>query len=205
MVGEWVFRIVLVVMMLGYVVPRTIYRRRAHRVDPESNPGFTNTSESKLRLLLLGVCGLSSDLLSLAWAVNPSWLVWSSLALPEWLRWLGVPAAVMAVWVGYLTMRTLGANYTAALNTKREQRIVMDGIYGVIRHPMYVSFFALLAACFLLTANWLVGLLGLGYSLLIVERVPHEERMMIARFGDEYRAYMMRAGRFFPRLTRNEE
>jgi len=29
--------------------------------------------------------------------------------------------------------------------------------------------------------------------------------MMIARFGDEYRAYMMRAGRFFPRLTRNEE
>lgn len=57
-------------------------------------------------------------------------------------------------------------------------------------------------ALFVLTANWLIGLLELGYSLLIVERAGHEEQMLIERFGDEYRAYMQRTGRFLPRRGR---
>jgi protein-S-isoprenylcysteine O-methyltransferase Ste14 len=81
-------------------------------------------------------------------------------------------------------------------------RVVAEGVYAWIRHPVYTSFFALLAICFLLTANWLIGLMGLGYSLVIVERAGHEERMMLERFGDECRAYMQRTGWFLPRLTR---
>ena len=69
---------------------------------------------------------------------------------------------------------------------------------------MYASFFAVLTADFLLTANWLIGLLGLVYSLLIVERVGHEERMMLDTYGEEYRNYMRRTGRFFPRLTQEK-
>jgi protein-S-isoprenylcysteine O-methyltransferase Ste14 len=30
-------------------------------------------------------------------------------------------------------------------------------------------------------------------------RVPKEEQMMIEAFGDEYKAYMQRTGRFFPK------
>jgi protein-S-isoprenylcysteine O-methyltransferase Ste14 len=67
---------------------------------------------------------------------------------------------------------------------------------------MYTSFFVLLTTSFLLAANWLIGLMGLAYSLLIVERAGREERMMIEQFGDEYRAYVQSTGRFFPRLTR---
>ena len=66
---------------------------------------------------------------------------------------------------------------------------------------MYTSFFAVLAADFLLTTNWFIGLLGVVYSLVIVERVGHEERLLIESFGDEYRQYMQRVGRFFPRLA----
>ncbi|MBE9472907.1 MAG: isoprenylcysteine carboxylmethyltransferase family protein, partial [Chloroflexi bacterium] len=74
-----------------------------------------------------------------------------------------------------------------------------------VRHPMYTSFFTLLAAYSLLSANWLIGLLGLFYSLLIVERVGHEERMMLNTLGEEYHHYMRRTGRFLPRLTQGEE
>ena len=31
-------------------------------------------------------------------------------------------------------------------------------------------------------------------------RTPREERMLLARFGDDYRAYMARTGRYLPRL-----
>lgn len=31
-------------------------------------------------------------------------------------------------------------------------------------------------------------------------RVPKEEQMMVEAFGDEYKAYMQRTGRFFPKI-----
>jgi len=43
------------------------------------------------------------------------------------------------------------------------------------------------------------------YSLLILERARHEERMMLETFGEEYRAYMHRAGRFLPRLIHKSD
>jgi steroid 5-alpha reductase family enzyme len=33
----------------------------------------------------------------------------------------------------------------------------------------------------------------------LAARVPQEEQMMLERFGDDYRDYMRRTGRFFPR------
>ena len=200
--GETVFRLTVLVMMLGYIIPRSYYRRKARQASPEDQLPLKDTTESKVRLVLLGVCGLSADLLSIAWAINPRWLAWSSLELPTWLRWLGVAGAVVAVWLGYLAHRTLGPNYTPDLRTKLGHQVVAEGIYARIRHPMYTSFFVLLTTCFLLTTNWLIGLLGLGYCLLIADRARHEERMLLERFGDEYRAYMQQTGRFLPRLAR---
>lgn len=202
MSSETILRITLLLMFLGYIIPRSYYRRKAHRANSEDQLPLKKTTESKVRLALLGACGLSADLLSIAWAINPQWLAWSNLSLPLWLRWLGVLGAIGTVWLGYLAHRTLGSNYTPDLRTKAGHRIVAKGIYAWIRHPMYSSFFVLLASYFLLTANWLIGLLGLSYSLLIVERAGHEEQMLIERFGDGYRAYMQRTGRFVPRRGR---
>jgi protein-S-isoprenylcysteine O-methyltransferase Ste14 len=198
--SEMPFRVTVLLMFLGYIIPRSYYRRRAHRSSPEDQLPLTETTESRVRLILMGVCGLSADLLSITWAINPEWLAWSDLSVPLWLRWLGMLGAVGAVWLGYLAHRTLGPNYTPDLRTKVRHQVVAEGIYAWIRHPMYTSFFLLLAAYFLLSANWLIGLLGLGYSLLVVERAGHEEHMLIERFGDEYCAYMQRTGRFVPRL-----
>lgn len=106
------------------------------------------------------------------------------------------------MWLGNLAHRALGSNYTPGLRTKAVHQIVAEGIYAWIRHPMYSSFFVLLASYFLLTTDSLIGLLGLGYSLFLVERAGHEEQMLIKQFGDEYRAYMQSTGRFLSSLKR---
>jgi protein-S-isoprenylcysteine O-methyltransferase Ste14 len=71
---------------------------------------------------------------------------------------------------------------------------------------MYTAFLAAFTGLVLVCANWFVGLAaGLGYGAAMLIRTPGEERMLIEEFGDEYRAYMARTGRFLPkagRLTR---
>ncbi len=205
MYNETLFRIILPVVMIGYILPRAYYLRKARRSNPQGESHLQNVTESKVRLALLGISGIGADSLSIAWSINPAWLSWSSLPLPNWLRWIGVAVGVVAVWLGYVSYRTLGSSFTPTLKTKERHPLVAQGIYCRVRHPMYTSFFTLLAAYSLLSANWLIGLLGLFYSLLIVERVGHEERMMLNTLGEEYHHYMRRTGRFLPRLTQGEE
>ena len=52
----------------------------------------------------------------------------------------------------------------------------------------------------LLTANWLLALLGLSAFAMMVFRTRIEEEKLIERFGDEYRSYMQRTGRFLPQF-----
>ena len=63
---------------------------------------------------------------------------------------------------------------------------------------MYSVIFLQSLAFFLLSANWVIGIAGLGTSILAVARVGEEEALMIEEFGDQYEAYMERTGRFVP-------
>jgi hypothetical protein len=46
-----------------------------------------------------------------------------------------------------------------------------------------------------------------AFSVVVIAgllwRVPKEEQMMVEKFGDEYKIYMKKTGRFFPKLTAN--
>ncbi|MBZ5637846.1 MAG: isoprenylcysteine carboxylmethyltransferase family protein [Acidobacteriia bacterium] len=75
----------------------------------------------------------------------------------------------------------------------------LGGLYTWIRHPQYMALaltglgLAVLWPRFLTIVLWTV-MVGL-YGLLARD----EERRMVSQFGDEYREYMTRTGRFLPR------
>jgi protein-S-isoprenylcysteine O-methyltransferase Ste14 len=61
--------------------------------------------------------------------------------------------------------------------------------------------FGFSASLGLVTANWFfVAFAGVAIAATLA-RVPKEEQMMIGEFGEEYRTYMQRTGRFFPKLS----
>jgi protein-S-isoprenylcysteine O-methyltransferase Ste14 len=61
-----------------------------------------------------------------------------------------------------------------------------------------VLFFVALS---LISANWYFGAVMLLGAVPLFARTRQEEAMLIARFGDQYREYMKRTGRFLPRLV----
>ena len=52
----------------------------------------------------------------------------------------------------------------------------------------------------LLTANWVLALLGIAAVTMLVTRTRVEEAKLTERFGEEYRDYARRTGRFLPML-----
>lgn len=94
----------------------------------------------------------------------------------------------------------LDTQWSAQLQLTRGHHLVTSGPYAHIRHPLYAGMFGWCIALALLTANWMfLAICGLTIAGL-VWRVPKEEQMMIEAFGDEYKAYMQRTGRYFPKF-----
>jgi protein-S-isoprenylcysteine O-methyltransferase Ste14 len=95
----------------------------------------------------------------------------------------------------------LGPNFSSTLILRDGHQLIQDGPYRLVRHPMYTSFMVMLTGLLLLSANWIVGGAAIGFVLLLMAlRTPREERMLLSHFGDEYRRYMERTGRYLPRI-----
>jgi protein-S-isoprenylcysteine O-methyltransferase Ste14 len=74
--------------------------------------------------------------------------------------------------------------------------VVRSGLYGVIRHPVYLGWMLAFIALILLTQHWLVlapAVLGIVCVYLITIQ---EERRLISRFGEEYVQYARQVARF---------
>jgi protein-S-isoprenylcysteine O-methyltransferase Ste14 len=82
----------------------------------------------------------------------------------------------------------------------RKQRVVSTGVYGVVRHPMYLGgILMFLGAPLLLGSSWGV-IAGLALTILLMVRVVGEEGML-ARELEGYREYMKNVRyRLFPFL-----
>jgi protein-S-isoprenylcysteine O-methyltransferase Ste14 len=156
--------------------------------------------EGWLILLTLRPVGMAGMLAIFAFMIDPSWMSWSSVSLPTWLRWCGailwVPGGLLLAW----TLRTLGMNLTDTVVTRRSHTLVTLGPYRWVRHPFYVAAAVLFLASSLLTANGFVLACGVVTFTLLAIRSKREEERLMGRFGDAYRAYRDRTGSFLPRM-----
>src|SRR5262245_36016326 len=194
--NDEIFRLILIVGLVAVLPVAVFHRVKSHwggeKLDRRQEGLFLLIS---IRFLgMMGMAGL------LAFLIDPSWMAWSSVPLPVPLRWAGVGLAVVAAALLIWTFRNLGKNLTDTVVTRKDHTLVKTGPYRWVRHPFYVSFALAVLANSFVTANWFLFVTGGVVFVLLVVRTRKEEDKLIERFGDEYRAYMRRTGRLFPRL-----
>ena len=136
-----------------------------------------------------------------------SWINFADYNLPMKLSWIlggaGCIVFVLGIWVLWRSHVDLGRNFAPDLKLREEHELVTYGIFSTIRHPMYAAHWLWALAQALLLQNWIAGSSMLvAFWFLYSNRVTREEFMMCDRFGDEYRDYMGRTGRIFPRLKK---
>lgn len=126
---------------------------------------------------------------------------WADYAFQPALAVLGILAAVAALIMFRLTHKALGRNWSVSLQLKDGHKLITDGVYSKVRHPMYTAFWLMALAQALLLPNFVAGFAGIiGFGTLYLLRVKPEEELMLKGFGAEYQAYMERTGRILPKL-----
>jgi len=146
-----------------------------------------------------GVCAIALFYLMAVYVFFPESLPWMYIGLPDFIRWMGF-AASLAV-SGFLSwvFMTIGTAGSKQLITFDAMKLATTGPYSRIRHPMYTGMFLHGITFLLFTDHWGAGGAHIGLLLSVaIFRVPHEEKVLLEHFGDEYRQYMERTSRFLP-------
>jgi protein-S-isoprenylcysteine O-methyltransferase Ste14 len=182
------------------VLPIGVYFRFTSQATRER---LDRRQEGVFILATLRPLGASFWLALIAWMIDPGSMAWSRVSLPIWLRWIGVGMIIIAVGLLVWTFRSLGRNLTDTVVTRQQHTLVIDGPYRWIRHPFYDSAALLMVAISLIAANWFLFVIGSVVFCLLIIRTRTEEENLIARFGNSYRTYMERTGRFLPRIGAN--
>lgn len=149
-----------------------------------------------LRVFGAGPLGVLLTIASVGFAL------WARSRLP--FGALGVPAPFRDVVLACAGLATAGGvvwSFRSLPVAQRGRGLCVEGAYRWVRHPLYASFITLGAPGLALFLNhwaslvWLCTLHAIWHLV-----IPLEERRMVDRFGDDYRAYARRTGRFVPRL-----
>jgi protein-S-isoprenylcysteine O-methyltransferase Ste14 len=194
---DLIFRIIVTALFLSAFSISIYYRRKA---QGSSGDKIDRREEGDFIMIALRIGGGLIWLAILAYMIYPPAITWASLPLPTWLRWLGVGGGIAAVVLLFWMFRSLGMNITDTVVTRRKHTLITYGPYRWIRHPLYTFGSLFFLSLSLVTGIWLIPIMAIPTFAILIQRTSIEERVLQERFGEEYRSYSERTGRFFPRL-----
>ncbi len=202
MTTETVFRIAFLALLTALFAMRAYFmikvRRSGGRLTPDDGAIQREGGRGVFAVRVVGFFLLMAFIAM--YIAGMAWIDAFSFPLLVWLRWAGFALGLLSVAFWTWTQVELDTQWSAQLQLTKGHHLVTTGPYARIRHPLYSGMLGWCVGLVLLTANWIfVGLAVLSLGGL-AWRVPKEEQMMLDAFGDEYKAYMQRTGRFFPRL-----
>ena len=195
--NENIFRILAALVLFTGTGISTYFRLKA---DKETGEKISRKVDGSAMMNIIRFGGLILWLSPLVYLINPNWMNWSKIGLPESIRWLGVGIGVLCTFGIYWLFSSIGSGITPTSATRKEHKLVTRGIYRWIRHPLYTIGSSFIISFGMMADNWFITVFGILAFILMASRTPKEEANLIEKFGDEYREYMKRTGRYLPRL-----
>jgi protein-S-isoprenylcysteine O-methyltransferase Ste14 len=197
--NETIFRILAALILLTSMGISIYFRRKA---DKETGETISRKVDGRAMMTVIKIGGLILWLSPFVYLLNPAWMRWSKIGLPEAIRWLGVAIGILCVFGIYWLFSSIGNNISPTSATRKEHKLVTHGPYRWVRHPLYTVGVSLFISFGMMADNWFIAMLGALTFIVMAIRAPKEESNLIEKFGDEYREYMKRTGRFLPRAGR---
>jgi len=189
--NPWIAKAVILAASVVMVVIRAPHGRRTRGV----NVARSCKGPREAALLTLAWIGF---LVPLLWVVLPVFS-FAQYSLRPWPFGAGVLCLVAGLWWFQRSHSDLGTYWSVTLELRENHRLITQGVFRYIRHPMYAALFLYAIGQALVVPNWVVGpSYFVAFGILFAFRIRAEERMMLEAFGDEYAAYVARTKLLVP-------
>jgi len=96
----------------------------------------------------------------------------------------------------------LGASWRIGIDEDSRPGLVTSGLYHFCRNPIFFAILIMLTGYTVLLPTRLSLVLLIGAFIGIRQQVLTEEAYLHRTYGDDYRAYARRVGRFVPGIGR---
>ena len=196
----WLPLVMLAVMFIAGRLRALVMRRRGMRaiIVDVRRP----LTEQLYDTLMIGVVLVWFYLLvAEAWPLSLDWM-------PDWLtakiidsllvRLVGAALVVVAPVLYAAALVSMGTSWRIGIDQEKPGPLVTAGLFGWTRNPIYTAFDLAFLGTLLIHGRVISLLLAMTLIVLLHGIIRREERFLEARYGDAFRAYRTRAGRYWP-------
>lgn len=113
---------------------------------------------------------------------------------------VGLAVVVVGQAATFWCYSIMGDTWRMGLDRQEKTKLVTRGPYARIRHPIYAFQVLILAGVVLLLPTALSAAIWLVHLLCVWIKAQDEEAHLLRLHGDDYRNYVTRTGRLWPRL-----
>ncbi len=190
--NPWFGKALILAGLVTTVAIRAPYDSKCGKVPVVDN------RKGRLEIMLLALMSIAVFVLPIVATVT-SLLSFADYALSPAALAAGVLCLGTNFRLFYRAHADLGTNWSMTLEVREGHQLVSSGVYRKVRHPMYTAIFLYALAQAFLLPNWIAGPASLvAFTMMFAFRLGPEERLMIDRFGEDYRAYQARTARLVP-------
>jgi protein-S-isoprenylcysteine O-methyltransferase Ste14 len=189
--NPWFAKVTVLLACIVMVAIRAPHGQRSRGIPVARN------RKGALETVLLTIASVAF-LLPLIWVVTPV-LSFADYPLRRVPFSAGILGLTLGLWLFHRSHADLGTNWSITLEVREQHRLVTQGVYRWVRHPMYMALLLFAAGQALVLPNYVAGTsYGVAMALIVALRVGPEERMMLEEFGKDYEDYTARTKRLVP-------
>lgn len=164
----WLFIGILFIPMLiaGVILMRKnpdLLRKRLDAKEKESEQRTVVAMSGFLFLAAFIIAGLNWRF---GWWLIPDWVVWVAAGM------------FLCSYVLYAEVLRENTYLSRTIEVQKGQKVIDTGLYGIVRHPMYMATIILFLSMQLVLASPISFFIMLGYIPVIAKRINNEEHVL---------------------------
>lgn len=140
-----------------------LLRKRLNAKEQEAEQKAVVKLSGLLFIIAFVVAGLNWRF---GWWVLPDWAVWVAAGL------------FLASYILYAEVLRENTYLSRTIEVQENQKVIDTGLYGIVRHPMYMATTVLFLAMPLVLASPISFFIMLGYIPVIAKRINNEEKVL---------------------------